>query len=196
MYYAASACGHCDPGDEPYQNNSGINCAGGEGLELYWRSPVIAGVGANWTLLPDVFLEVKTASVPRVGDWNRPHEFVTPDFFSMPSVVSGAADKWWGFLTTSYGDMRWTGLPGSTASGAAGLCYDYANYYVGRRPSPGGTFSPDMSMSAPFDWSPFRPVNDTRSKNLTFATARGMEQFGCACQFSTSCETTYLPTNL
>jgi sucrose-6-phosphate hydrolase SacC (GH32 family) len=34
-------------------------------------------------------------------------------------------------------------------------------------------------MSAPFDWSPFKPVSDPSSKNFTFATAKGMEQFGC-----------------
>jgi len=56
---------------------------------------------------------------------------------------------------------------------------DYANYYVGNRPSPGGAFAPNLEMSAPFDWSPFQPVADTSSKNLTFATTKGMEQFGC-----------------
>ena len=112
QYYAASACGHCDPGDMPYQNSSGIHCRGGEGLEVYWRSPVISGPGMNWTLLPDIFLEEKMAAVPRVGSWPRPHEFVTPDFFSIPPAVGGDPERW-GFLTTSYGDMRWTG-PSST----------------------------------------------------------------------------------
>ena len=56
---------------------------------------------------------------------------------------------------------------------------DYANYYVGNRPSPGGAFKPNLEMSAPFDWSPFQPVADASSKNLTFATTKGMEQFGC-----------------
>ena len=36
-----------------------------------------------------------------------------------------------------------------------------------------------MSKSGPFDWSPFQPVADALSKHLTFATSKGMEQFGC-----------------
>ena len=38
---------------------------------------------------------------------------------------------------------------------------------------------PDETKSGPFDWSPFQPVEDRTSKNLTFATSKGMEQFGC-----------------
>ena len=185
LFYAASACGHCDPGDQPYQNGSGIHCSGGEGLEVYWSSPAISGAGMNWTLRPNVFLEEKQSAVPRVGSWPRPHEFVTPDYFAIPPAAANTgaggggstATEKYGFLTTSYGDMRWTGLP--TTPQTAGLCYDYANCYIGDRPSPGGTFAPDLAMSAPFDWSPFRPVNDPASKNLTFATTKGMEQFGC-----------------
>ena len=75
--------------------------------------------------------------------------------------------------------MRWTGLPGSNTSRNSHLCYDYANYYIGGRPAPGAPFRPSLATSAPFDWSPFTPVNDTSSTNLTFAVSKGMQEFGC-----------------
>jgi sucrose-6-phosphate hydrolase SacC (GH32 family) len=175
LYYAANACGHCDPGDTPAEHGAHIDCSGGEGLQLYYSAPKITG---PWQKLGVDFLEEKMAYVPRVGSWPRPHEFVTPDYYPLPSADGGSSGKF-GFLTTSYGDMRWTGLPGSNTSRNAGLCYDYANYYTGDRPAPGAPFEPSLATSAPFDWSPFTPVNDTASPNLTFAVSKGMMQFGC-----------------
>ena len=35
LFYAANACGHCDPGDTPREQGSHIDCAGGEGLQVY-----------------------------------------------------------------------------------------------------------------------------------------------------------------
>ena len=175
VYYAATACGHCDPGNTPKEEGKGIHCSGGEGLELYWSSPVIAGKGSHWTRLSQPLFVESLSLVPRVGSWSRPHEFVTPDFFPLPP----GGEKW-GFLTTSYGDLRWTGLNSTINMSQYGdLCYDYANYFIGDRPNPGAAFHPDLSLSAPFDWSPFTPVPDVTSKNLTFATSKGMEQFGC-----------------
>ena len=181
LFYAANACGHCDPGDTPREHGMRIDCSGGEGLQLYYSAPRITG---PWKQLPVNFFEETMSYVPRVGSWPRPHEFVTPDFFPLPVVTVGGSDTGlsdkYGFLTTSYGDMQWTLLPGSNISTeVGGLCYDYANYYVGDRPAPGAPFKPSLATSAPFDWSPFAPVNDTTSRNLTFAVSKGMEQFGC-----------------
>ena len=106
--------------------------------------------------------------MPRVGTWNRSHEFVTPDFFPLPGVA---------FFTTSYGGLLQTGL---NVTGSDGYReYDYSNYLLGPRPGPGAVFVPDDAFSGPLDWSPFQPVRDPTSKNLTFATSKGMEQFGC-----------------
>ena len=92
-----------------------------------------------------------------------------------PTVLSHQALTW----SRWAGDMRWTGLPGSNTSRNSHLCYDYANYYIGRRPAPGAPFRPSLATSAPFDWSPFTPLNDTSSTNLTFAVSKGMQEFGC-----------------
>jgi hypothetical protein len=45
--------------------------------------------------------------------------------------------------------------------------------------SAGAPFAPSLATSAPFDWGVFTPVEDTSSRNLTFATTTNMEQFGC-----------------
>ena len=74
LYYAANACGHCDPGDTPTEHGTHIDCSGGEGLQLYYSAPKITG---PWSKLSVNFLEEKTAFVPRVGSWPRPHEFVS-----------------------------------------------------------------------------------------------------------------------
>ena len=71
-------------------------------------------------------------------------------------------------------------VPGhGNGSKTASLCYDYANYYIGERPQPGAPFRADLPSSAPLDWSAFTPVEDINSPNLTFATSKGMQQFGC-----------------
>jgi hypothetical protein len=191
-YFAMGACGH---------NNGGYTGGGGYGLQQTFSSPEISGPGANWSQLPTPFLEWHTESVPRVGTWPRTHEFVshltgphefvnhhphrssrvrhscvrvtqvTPDFFPV-----GENDLWV-FLTTSYGGLLQTRLNTTMEDGLRE--YDYSNYLVGPRPAPGEPFKPDESKSGPWDWSPFTPVSDQHSKNLTFATSKGMEQFGC-----------------
>ena len=130
LYYSATACGHCDPGVEKWQTGHGIGCSGGEGLEIYWSSPVISGPGASWKLLNTTFLEIHEAAVPRVGSWRRPHEFVTPDFFPLPQApetggfhARANATESWGFLTTSYGSMKYTGLPTPNSAETDDLCY-------------------------------------------------------------------------
>lgn len=161
-YFAMGACGHSD---------GGMTGSGGYGLQQMFSSPEISGPGANWSQLPVPFLEWHTESVPRVGTWPRTHEFVTPDFF--PLGENGS----WVFLTTSYGGLVQTGLNTTAEDGLRE--YDYSNYLVGPRPAPGEPFQPDESKSGPWDWSPFAPVSDPQSKNLSFATSKGMEQFGC-----------------
>jgi hypothetical protein len=168
LYFAMGACGHNAP-SRPHE--AGIGGTGGYGLQQYFRSPKISGAGAAWTQIPTPFLEWHTESVPRVGTWNRSHEFVTPDFFRL-----GGTDSYV-FLTTSYGGLRQTMLNTTPATGMRE--YDYSNYFVGTRPAPGGAFLPDTAKSGPFDWSPFQPSADPHSDNLTFATSKGMEQFGC-----------------
>jgi sucrose-6-phosphate hydrolase SacC (GH32 family) len=158
-YYAMGACGHNTKG--------GYTGTGGYGLQQYFSSPDWA---KGWQQLPAPFLEWHSEMVPRVGSWNRTHEFVTPDFFPLGSKSTV-------FLTTTYGGLMQTGLNTTVEDGKRE--YDYSNYLIGPRPLPGGAFVPDESKSGPFDWSPFKPVADADSKNLTFATSKGMEQFGC-----------------
>eukprot|EP01043_Picozoa_sp_COSAG02_P027929 COSAG02_NODE_1669_length_11402_cov_9.442007_6_plen_270_part_00 len=164
QYYAMGACGH---------NNGavggGMTGSGGYGLQQLFASPRISGLGANWSHLPTPFLEWRIESVPHVGTWPRTHEFVTPDFFPLGDS--------WVFLTTSYGGLLQTGLNTTVEAGLRE--YDYSNYLIGPRPAPGQSFTPDDTKSGPWDWSPFVPVPDPKSKNLTFATSKGMEQFGC-----------------
>ena len=162
-YFAMGACGH---------NTGGMTGGGGYGLQQYFASPAISGPGADWKELPHPFLEWHTETVPRVGQWPRTHEFVTPDFFPL------GQDDAWVFITTTYGGMKQTGLV-DPSSDEGNREYDYSNYLVGPRPAPGAAFVPDVTRSAPFDWSPWKPVSDSASKNLTFATSKGMEQFGC-----------------
>ena len=163
------ACGH---------NNGagGMTDGGGYGLQQMFMSPEINGAGANWSQLPTAFLEWRTETVPHVGTWPRTHEFVTPDFFPLPGIPAPPGD-YWVFLTTSYGGLLQTRLNTTIATGLRE--YDYSNYLIGRRPAPGEPFTPDDGKSGPWDWSPFTPVLDQRSSNLTFATSKGMEQFGC-----------------
>jgi hypothetical protein len=165
-YFAMGACGH---------NNAaggGMTGSGGFGLQQTFSSPAISGQGAAWSKLPKPFLEWHTETVPRVGSWPRTHEFVTPDLFPLGEEGDSTV-----FLTTSYGGLRQTGLNTTAADGMRE--YDYSNYFIGPRPAAGGQFVPDESKSGPFDWSPFSPTADRSSKNLTFATSKGMEQFGC-----------------
>lgn len=161
-YYGMAACGH---------NRKGMTGPGGYGVQIAFSSPALTGPAMNWTLLKEPFLEWRRETVPQVGVWNRSHEFVTPDFFPLPG---GDA---WGFLTTSYGGLLQTRLNVTAADGLRE--YDYSNYLLGPRPAPGTAFAPDDALSGPFDWSPFQPAADPSSRNLTFATSKGMEQFGC-----------------
>ena len=72
-----------------------------------------------------------------------------------------------------------TELPGCGRAQGANFSreFDYASYYIGARPAPGGPFEPDQDAGV-WDWSPFTPAADG-SDGLALATAKGMEQFGC-----------------
>lgn len=163
-YFAMGACGHNNGG-------GGMTGSGGYGLQQMFTSPELSGPGANWSQLQTPFLEWHAESVHHVGTWPRTHEFVTPDFFPL-----GDNDSWI-FLTTNYGGLLQTRLNTTVEDGLRE--YDYSSYLAGPRPAPGESFKPDESRSGPWDWSPFTPVSDPHSKSLTFATSKGMEQFGC-----------------
>jgi sucrose-6-phosphate hydrolase SacC (GH32 family) len=153
----------------------------GCGREEYWSSPILHGEGAAWTAIKEPFLLVKQTALSRVGSWVRPREFVTPDFFPLGMPTKAGA---WVFLTTDYGLCGGVKgavqLPGCSAKQGMNFSreFDYASYYIGDRPPPGGAFKPDTENEGVWDWSPFTPGADG-SQGFEFATAKGMEQFGC-----------------
>ena len=113
----------------------------------------------------------------------RPAEFVTPDFFPLGTPTDAGA---WVFLTTSYGVCGGvpgaSQLPGCSSQQGSNFSreFDFASYYIGPRPAPGGAFEPDTQHEGIFDWSPFTPSAESESsQGLAFATSKGMEQFGC-----------------
>ena len=140
-YYAMGACGH-NVGGHP----GGMTGIGGYGLQQLFRSD---DWKTGWEQLPAPFLETHTETVPKVGTWNRTHEFVTPDFFPLPAdstankasdgAGAGAGADLWAFLTTTYGGMMQTGLNKTAADGVRE--YDYSNYLIGPRPPPGAPFA-------------------------------------------------------
>ena len=153
----------------------------GTGFEPMWSSAALYGNASKWEPLQTPFLHVKETSIARVGNWTRPREFVTPDFFPLGEPSTAKA---WAFLTTNYGlcggvPSGATDLPG--CGSAQGLnfsrTFDYASYYIGDRPAPGAAFSPDREAGV-WDWSPFTPAAGG-GDGLEFATGKGMEQFGC-----------------
>lgn len=135
-YYAMGACGH-NVGGHP----GGMTGIGGYGLQQLFRSD---DWKTGWEQLSAPFLETHTETVPKVGTWNRTHEFVTPDFFPLPAdstankasdgAGAGAGADLWAFLTTTYGGMMQTGLNKTAADGVRE--YDYSNYLIGPRPPP------------------------------------------------------------
>ena len=152
----------------------------GTGFEPMWSSPALYGNASKWEQLHTPFLRVKRTSIARVGNWTRPREFVTPDFFPLGEPASAKA---WAFLTTDYGLCggvpHATDLPGCGRAQGANFSrtFDYASYYIGDRPAPGGSFAPDQEAGV-WDWSPFTPAA-AGGDGLAFATGKGMEQFGC-----------------
>ena len=157
------------------------NNPSGTGFEPLWSSPALYGNTSDWKPVKDTpFLLVKQTSIARVGNWTRPREFVTPDFFPLGDPQSARA---WVFLTTNYGLCggvpHATDLPGCGAAQGANFSrtFDYASYYIGDRPAPGGGFHPDPNARI-WDWSPFTP-SANGDDGFQFATSKGMEQFGC-----------------
>jgi hypothetical protein len=169
-YYAITANGRGGAKENP----------DGTGFEPMWSSPALYGNSSDWKPLPTPFLRVKTTIIDRVGNWSRPREFVTPDFFPLGEPATAKA---WVFLTTDYGlcggGATATNLPGCGKAQGMNFSrtFDYASYYIGSRPAPAAQFKPSPTARV-WDWSPFVPAADGGS-GLAFATSKGMEQFGC-----------------
>lgn len=163
----------------------------GYGLEDYWSSPALTGPTVSWEHLASPLLVNHNLSLPRVAPLPQTREFVSPDFFPLQRggfAGKGAAghDEDWVFLTSTYGRPY---------DGASSF-YNFANFFVGQRPAPGGPFTPrtfgsalfpntPSSNSGVFDWSCFYPTNSTSASSsqagydLELATANGLTQFGC-----------------
>jgi hypothetical protein len=170
-YYAITANGRGGSGANPQ----------GTGFEPMWSSPALHGNLSDWQPLAAPFLRTKYTAIDRVGNWTRPREFVTPDFFPLGDPTSA---PYWVFLTTDYGlcgssNPQAVDLPGCGVAQGTNFTreFDYASYYIGRRPAPGASFEPEPKAGV-WDWSPFVPASDGGNK-LAFATSKGMEQFGC-----------------
>ena len=89
-YYAITANGRGGAAANP----------AGTGFEPLWSSAALHGNNSDWAPLRTPFLRIKQTSIARVGNWTRPQEFVTPDFFPLGEAATA---KGWVFLTTDYG---------------------------------------------------------------------------------------------
>ena len=104
---------------------------------------------------------------PGVPGWNQSQEFLSVDFFQLPSSSSR-----YGFLETVYGITP-------AQYNTTDAYHDYAIVMLGPRPEPFGAFEPVWEQTAVLDWSPFTYTADNKSQSLTLATGHGMSQFSC-----------------